>query len=110
MSSDDLVDFFTDTVTAEAYLGTSGSGAVLYDQPVTVPCLLSRRSQFIRNAQGEQVLAQSTVSATLDWTDQLAPKSRITIPGETPTTVIIRQISTGHGPIDGLDRVKAWLQ
>src|SRR5579875_1361197 len=105
MSSDDIADLLAmHQVTAEAYQGIAGTGDVLYDDPVTVPCLLSRRSQFIRNADGDQVLAQSTVSADPSYADQLAPQSRITIPGETPTYVIIRQISTGGGDIDGLDR------
>jgi hypothetical protein len=110
VGSDDIADLFLHQVTAESYLGTSGNGTVLYADPVTVPCLLSRKSQFIRNAQGDQVLAQSTVSADPSFADTLAPKSRVTIAGEDPTFVLIRQISTGGGDIDGLDRVKACLQ
>jgi len=110
MSSTDLTDWMIHTVTAEPYLGTSGSGQRLYGPQVTVPCFLTRKLQFVRNANGEQVASQATVSAEATWAGSFAPLSKVTVPGEQPTTVINQAVSTGGDFLPGLDRVKAYLQ
>lgn len=111
MTSDDIEDFFVHTVTAEAYVGTSGKGIVLYEDSVTVPCFLSRKVQFVRNMNGEQVASTASVSCAPSWLNTFPPKSRVTIPGQLePTTVISRAAPDGGDFIEGLDRVKVYLQ
>jgi len=107
----DIVDFYVHTVTARAYLGVSGKGVVLYDTEVTIPCFLSRKVQFVRNQDGEQVASSASVSCAPSWLNSLPPKSQVTIPGQTePTTVISRAAPDGGDFITGMDRVKVYLQ
>lgn len=112
MSSVDLDGFVNVTLSVRTYLGKSGNNVVLYDAPVDVPAWLTRKQTFVRDANGEQVVSSANASVQ-DTTlaDTLAPKSEVTIPGQdAPTTIITRQVSSGGSLIDGLDRVRIFLQ
>lgn len=108
MSSDDLDDFWVHTVSVETYTGRTGKGVDGYDDPVTVPCLLSRKLRFVRNADGETVASEASLSAATSFADVLTPKSRVTVDGK-PTTIITAAVSTSGG-LDLPDRVKVYLQ
>lgn len=112
MSSADLAEFVNVTLSVRPYLGKSGTGVVLLGDPVDVDAWLSRKQTFVRDANGELVASSSTASVMdTSLASTLAPKSEVTIPGQDqPTTIITRQVSTGGGVIDGLDRIKVWLQ
>lgn len=110
MTSDDLADFWLHTITVETYLGTSGGGTVLYSRPRPVKGFLSKKQRFTRNLDGEQVPSQATFSADVSLANVLVPKSRVTVPGEQPTTVISRSVPQAAGFIDAVDRVKVYLQ
>lgn len=111
MSSELLADLVNATVTVQQYLGVTGNGGspVLGD-PITVPGWLTRKQQFVRDGNGDQVTSQASFSAAVDYADAFAPQSVVTVPGENPTTVISRQVSSGGNFVEGLDRVKAFLQ
>jgi hypothetical protein len=98
------------TVSVKTYLGTTGANVKTYAAAVPVPVWLTRKQQFVRDANGNQVTSQSTVSAVIAYADTFAPQSKVTITGERETTVISRAVSTGGDLIEGLDRVKAFLQ
>lgn len=112
MSSADLAEFVNTTLSVRPYLGTSGTGVVLYGDAVPVDAWLTRKQQFVRDANGEQVVSSSSASIMdTSLADTLAPKSEVTIPGQDqPTTIITRQVSTGGSLIDGLDRIRIFLQ
>lgn len=112
MSSADLADWHAvHTVTVETYRGRSGAGNDLYDDQVEVPGWLSQRRSLVRGEDGDQVLSSATFSADADHADQFTPGSRVTLPGLPGTsTVITVAVSTGGDVIEGLDRVKVWLQ
>jgi hypothetical protein len=109
VSSEDLADFWIHTVSVETYQGTTGAGAKAYAAAVTVPCFLSRKLRFVRNANGEQVASQASLSADASWAATLAAQSRVTVDGR-PTTIIATAVLMGGDFIEGLDRVKVYLQ
>lgn len=107
----ELDEFVNTTLSVRTYRGTSGTGQVRYDAAVDVPAWLTRKQTFVRNAAGEQVVSSASASADPSFAETLAPKSRVTIPGQPqPTTVITRQVSSGGDLIEGLDRVRVYLQ
>lgn len=111
MTSDEIDEFFVHEVTVEPYRGTSGKGVVLYDAATPVPGFLSRKVQFVRDQNGEQVASSASFSCAPSWLDSFPPKSRVTIAGQVePTTVISRAAPDGGALITGLDRVKVYLQ
>lgn len=118
----DLDDFRQHRVTVRTYLGKSGSGAIVYADPVTVEGFLSVKRHLVRDANAQQVLSSSSFTV-LDGTSAatFAPLSQVThsqskqadgtwaaVTGKT-TTVITVQESSGGDLITGLDRVKVWL-
>ncbi|MBN1174563.1 MAG: hypothetical protein JXA67_20510 [Micromonosporaceae bacterium] len=83
------------TVTVEAYRG-SGPVGDIYDQAQQVqPCFCDDKRKLVRDAQGDQVVSESTVYAPLETT---APAgSRITLPSGRTTTVITAARRTACG-------------
>lgn len=92
-----LLDQMGQDVTVKAYLGTSGSGVVLYDQPVTVRALVDDTRRYVRGANGEQVISETTVYLPLG-TD-CPPKSQVALPTRTSTVITVATIDGGTLPV-----------
>lgn len=104
----DLSDFWVHAVGLETYQGTSGAGVRLYAVSVTIPCYVERKRQFVRSANGEQVISSTQVYADVTLKAVLAPESRVTL-DEGVNTVLSRE--TYSSAALGLpDHVVAYLQ
>lgn len=113
MSGEDVEGWYGHQATVTRFLGTTGTGTRAYDTPTTVACFASVKQRFIRGANGDQVESGATVTTSTDNVDLFAPESlvQVHLPGETRArTVITRQVLDGAGVVEGLDRVKVWLQ
>jgi hypothetical protein len=50
-----------------------------YAAPVTVPCFIDDARQIVRNAEGAEVVSETTLLCTLDRAE-FVPDSRVTLP------------------------------
>lgn len=109
MSSSDLADFWVHTVSVQTYQGTNGAGVKTYATAQSVPCFLSRKLRFVRDANGNQITSSATVSADTVWAAMLTAQSKVTVDGRVTTVISVAE-STGGALITGIDRVKVYLQ
>ncbi|MFJ6935691.1 hypothetical protein [Streptomyces sp. NPDC101132] len=82
------------TVTIEAYLGDSSAGP-RYAAPVTARAFVEEKARTVRNAQGEEVTASTTVY--LLPTQECPPESRVTTPSGRTASVITSARHDGGG-------------
>lgn len=61
MSAYDMDEFYVHTAAVEMFLGTSGYGVDQFAAGVVVPCFLDGARKLVRSADGEQVVAESTL-------------------------------------------------
>lgn len=82
-------------VTVEPYLGDGGYGPQWGD-PVSVRCFLEEKTRLVRAPDGREVTSSSTFYCRLDAVDA-PPESKVTLPGDRPTTVIQQARHDGGG-------------
>ncbi|MFD3717275.1 hypothetical protein [Streptomyces sp. NPDC058674] len=82
------------TVTIEAYLGDSAHGP-RYAAPVTARALVEETVRAVRNAQGEEVVASTTVYLLPG--QSCPPESRVTTPSGRAASVITSALHDGGG-------------
>lgn len=110
-SSSDLADFLAvHTVTVETYEGRSGTGQDVYADAKDINGWLTRKQALVRNADGDQVVAQGRFSADITHAGDLVLGTRVTLPTGETMTVINREVATGGDLIEDIDRVSAYLQ
>lgn len=83
------------TVTVEAYEGDGAAGP-LYGAPVTVRCFLEQQNRRVRNKEGREVVSSSTFYCRLDEVTA-PPESKVTLPDDRETTVIVQLPHDGGG-------------
>lgn len=104
----ELSPFWVHTAAVETYTGTTGSGVRTYAASVTVPGYLERKRQFVRAANGEQVISTTQFYGDSTLAPLFAPLSRVTL-DEGATTVISRETLTS-GDLGLPDHVAVYLQ
>ncbi|THA82725.1 hypothetical protein [Streptomyces sp. A0592] len=82
------------TVSIEAYLGDSAYGPQ-YAAPVVARAFVEEKVRTVRNQQGEEVTASTTVY--LLPTQACPPESRVTTPSGRVASVITSQLHDGGG-------------
>ncbi|MFF3622333.1 hypothetical protein [Streptomyces sp. NPDC002467] len=82
------------TVTIEAYLGDTAYGPQ-YAAPVTARAFVEEKIRTVRNKEGEEVTASTTVY--LLPTQECPPESRVTTPSGRTASVITSAAHTGGG-------------
>lgn len=93
-----LLDAAGKDVVVEAYAGKTGAGTVQYAAPVTVRMLVDATRRFVRDANGNQVVSETTLYAPLDTV--CPPQSRVTVPGKPASTVItVAELDGGTLPV-----------
>lgn len=75
------------TVEVEAYLGDGAYGPI-YAAPVTVRCLIDDTRRLVRNANGDEVTAETTLYVG-DLDANIPPESRVTVNGRTTTVLSV---------------------
>jgi hypothetical protein len=75
-----IARLFTQTATVETYLGTGIHGPT-YAAAVTVACFVNDGHKLVRDGNGEQVVASTTLYAPLGAVETFAPQSRVTVNG-----------------------------
>jgi hypothetical protein len=108
VSGSELASFWVHTITVRTWEGTTGDGDDVLSDPVTVPCFVTRRRRFVRNANGDQVVSESAASMDVTWAATVAVDARVTLDDGSSTTVISAALSTS-GPLDLPDRLKVYL-
>lgn len=82
------------TVVIEAYLGDSAYGP-RYADPVTARAFVEERVRTVRNPEGEEVVASTTVY--LLPSQDCPPESRVTTPSGRTASVITSALLDGGG-------------
>lgn len=73
-------------VTIEPFLGTTGYGEDEYGPPVTVACFVDAKRRLVRNAEGSEVVSETTIYGPLGTVAHA--RSRVTLPdGRTPIVI-----------------------
>lgn len=77
-ASTDLAGWFTQNVTIERFLGSTGHGPT-YAAPATVAAFVDQGAKLVRNPQGDQVVSSTRVFLP-STTDAVPLGSRVTLP------------------------------
>lgn len=72
-----IEDFFVHSVSVETWLGTGAAGDI-YAAPATVPGFLEGKNVLVRDATGQQVVANSTFYCSVADGAKFSPDSKVT--------------------------------
>lgn len=86
-------------ITVEPLLGDGPYGEQ-YGPPVEVPCWLDSKRRLVRNADGDEVVSETTAYCRMDRELLFPTDSRVTLPGPAETKVYV--ISTQRHDDAGL--------
>lgn len=81
---DDLADMYVHTAAVETYQGTNADGEDIYSDPIDVACYAEGQRRVVLNADGEQVLSETTLYTSPDHLNAFLPLSRVTVPDVMP--------------------------
>jgi hypothetical protein len=116
MSAHDLDEFFVHTASVETWKGAGSNGDV-YAAPVTVLCFADDARRLVRNANGEQIISETTLYTTNDNVALFVEKSRVTFlndpdgDGIVPsrTALVIKVNANDSGALDLPDHLAVTL-
>lgn len=89
--------FFTANVVIEQYLGTDSAGVDLFAAPITVKGYQEGQQTLVRNADGEQVVANGRIFTYLSAQTAANPNARVTVDGGLSSRVIVSNPFDGPG-------------
>lgn len=92
-----LLDAMGVDVTVKPYAGVTGSGDTRYRPDLAVRALVDDTRRYVRSANGDQVISETTVSLPLG-TD-CPPNSLIELPNRTSTVITVATIDGGTLPV-----------
>jgi hypothetical protein len=95
MAESDLDDLYVHTASVEKYLGTNADGADLYDPAVDVACYAEGQRRLVLNADGEQVVSETTVYTYPSKSDLFPPLSLVTVLGGTSRVIRLNTFTSG---------------
>jgi hypothetical protein len=124
MSKNELDEFFVHTAKVETYLGEGSNGSV-YAAPVTLSptstppngVFADDSRKLVRNANGEQVVSETTLYTSISNVGLFTEKSRVTILGDsdgdeiTPgrAALVIKVNANDSGTLDLPDHLAVTL-
>jgi hypothetical protein len=117
MSAHDLDEFFVHTASVETWLGTGSNGDVYASPAVVIQCFADDARKLVRNANGEQVVSETTLYTTNDHVALFVEKSRVTFlndpdgDGIVPsrTALVIKVNANDSGALDLPDHLAVTL-
>lgn len=93
----DLLDLLTSVVGIYSRLSVDGYGKPTYGSAVNYQCRISERAVKVRDAQGEEIVADGSV--LLGGHPVIPPDSKITLPdSSTPVMIAINRAYDENGP------------
>jgi len=95
MSASDLADMYVHTASVETYTGTTADGVDLYAAAVNVACYAEGQRRVVLNADGEQVVSETTLYADPASAATFAPLSRVTVLGDTSRVIRVNTFTSG---------------
>lgn len=93
-AADEIADFYVHTASVRTLKGRGASGKT-YDAAVDVPCFARIKRHVVRGADGQEVIAESTVQAAPEWYATLAPNSEVTVNGRPSTVITVMLAASG---------------
>jgi hypothetical protein len=84
-------------VTIKPYAGVSSNGKPVYDADVDLVALVDDTRRLIRDAQGNQVISETTIMVPLGTVCPL--KSLVVLPSRTSTVLAVTEIDGGSFPV-----------
>lgn len=90
----DLDAFWVHTATIETFTGAGAYGDV-FASPVTVSCFVDPSRRLIRNANGEQVVSESTLYTPVTNAALFTNDSRVTVNGVVARVVKVNTLTSG---------------
>ena len=92
-----------DLVSVETYAGEGAYGPT-YAAAVTVPCNVEVTRRLVRNAAGDEVVSESTLTIHPDDLATFTPESRLTFESRTSTVLGVSPLSfrgnVSHGRVN----------
>jgi hypothetical protein len=107
MSADDIAEFYVETATVEPFLGANNLGIDTFGPAQVIQCFADDSRRMVRNADGEQVISETTLYTYPSNAVYLVPNARVTI-GSAVSRVIKSNLNTS-GALDLPDHVAAVL-
>jgi hypothetical protein len=80
------------TASVEPYEGSGAYGDV-YGAPVALPCYFEAERKIVRDAEGDEAVAEATIYADLG--DEIKPGSRVTVNGYSSTVITVSVFDDG---------------
>ncbi|GAA2037363.1 hypothetical protein GCM10009740_31450 [Terrabacter terrae] len=95
-------DFQPTTVTVRTKTG-SGANGDIFSAPIDRAVFLEDSRRLVRNANGEQVVSETTLYADPGDLDAFAPDSKVTLPGRTARVLLAKPRIIGDPDVDHLE-------
>lgn len=105
-TADELEDFYVHTIDINTLTG-AGAWGNTYEAHENIRCFIDETRTIVRDAQGAEVISETTLTAPPEFAGIFLPGSLVTLPTREATV-----IKAGHatsGPLDLPDHVEIWL-
>jgi hypothetical protein len=117
MSDNDFDEFFVHTASVEKWLGTGSNGDVYASPAVVIQCFADDSRKLVRNANGEQVISETTLYTSILNAPLFVEKSRITVLGDSDSdeltpgraSLVIKVNANDSGDLDLPDHLAVSL-
>lgn len=91
-----IAALFTDSVSVETYRGTKANTGADYASPATDVCFVNEKRNLVRDAQGTEVVSETTLYTALASISLYTPGSRVTIDARKAHVISAQRHE--HGP------------
>lgn len=105
-AADELEEFYVHTITVQTLAG-NGSWGPAYETTEGVRCFIDETRTIVRDAQGAEVISETTVTAPPEYAGVFLPGSLVTL--LTREATVIKAGHASSGPLDLPDHVEVWL-
>lgn len=105
-SAGELEEFYVHTITVQTLTG-NGAWGPTYETTENVRCFIDETRTIVRDAQGAEVISETTVTAPPEYAGIFLPGSLVTLP--TREATVIKAGHASSGPLDLPDHVEVWL-
>lgn len=102
----ELEEFYVHTITVQTLIGDDSWGPS-YEATENVRCFIDETRTIVRDAQGAEVISETTVTAPPEYAGIFLPGSLVMLP--TREATVIKAGHASSGPLDLPDHVEVSL-
>lgn len=105
-TADELEEFYVHTVTVNTLTG-AGAWGDTYETHAGVRCFIDETRALVRDAQGSEVISETTLTLPTEYAGIFLPGSTVDLPDRTAT--LIKAGAATSGPLDLPDHIEVHL-